>query len=156
MDDPIVLAAGLARRFEGLCLRPYVCPAGYWTIGYGSRWLANGAAVCGCTAPVTAAEADSLLLAALRALQPEIRKSVHVSLTAGQEAALLDFAFNLGLSALAGSTLLRLLNAGQGAVARNQLLLWNHMHKDGQLITSPGLTRRRHAEWLVWAGQPVP
>ncbi|WP_373687513.1 glycoside hydrolase family protein, partial [Acetobacter sp. P5B1] len=47
MNDPIVLAAGLARRFEGLCLRPYVCPAGYWTIGYGSRWLANGAAVCG-------------------------------------------------------------------------------------------------------------
>lgn len=119
-----------------------------------SRWLANGAAVCAHTGPITAAEAESLLLAALRVLQPEIRKIVHVSLTAGQEAALLDFAFNLGVSALAGSTLLRQLNAGQGAVARNQLLLWNHMHKDGQLIISPGLTRRRHAEWLVWAGQP--
>lgn len=44
----------------------------------------------------------------------------------------------------------------QGAVARNQLLLWNHMHKDGELVTSPGLTKRRHAEWLVWAGLPVP
>lgn len=156
MDDPIVLAASLARRFEGLCLRPYVCPAGYWTIGYGSRLLANGAAVCSRTAPITAAEADSLLLAALRALQPEIRKCVHVPLTVGQEAALLDFAFNLGLSALVGSTLLRRLNAGQGAVARNQLLLWNHMHKDGELVTSPGLTRRRYAEWQVWAGQPPP
>lgn len=156
MDDPILIAASLARRFEGLCLRPYVCPAGYWTIGYGSRWLANGAAVCGRTAPITAAEADNLLMAALHVLQPEICKLARVSLTTGQEAALLDFAFNLGLSALAGSTLLRLLNAGQGAVARNQLLRWNHMHKDGELVTSPGLTRRRHAEWLVWAGQPLP
>ncbi|MCG4253163.1 lysozyme [Acetobacter tropicalis] len=154
MNDPILLAAALARRFEGLCLRPYVCAAGYWTIGYGSRWLANGAAMCAHAAPITAAEAESLLLAALRTLQPEIRKIVHVSLTARQEAALLDFAFNLGLSALAGSTLLRRLNAGQGAVARNQFLLWNHMHKAGQLITSPGLTRQQHAEWLVWAGQP--
>ncbi|GFE92607.1 lysozyme [Acetobacter persici] len=156
MDDPILIAASLARRFEGLCLRPYVCPAGYWTIGYGSRWLANGAAVCGRTAPITAAEADNLLLTALRGLQPEIRKLARVSLTTGQEAALLDFAFNLGLSALAGSTLMKKLNAGQGAVARNQLLLWNHMHKDGELVTSPGLTKRRHAEWLVWAGLPVP
>nr|WP_243444279.1 hypothetical protein [Acetobacter persici] len=65
---------------RGLCLRPYVCPAGYWTIGYGSRWLANGAAVCGRTAPITAAEADNLLLTALRGLQPEIRKLACVSL----------------------------------------------------------------------------
>lgn len=156
MDDSLSRAAGLARQFEGLRLRPYVCPAGYWTIGYGSRWLANGAAVCGRTAPITPAEADNLLLTAFRALQPEIRKLVRVSLSTGQEAALLDFTFNLGVSALAGSTLLRQLNAGQGAVARNQILLWNHMHKNGELVTSPGLTRRRRAEWLVWAGLPVP
>ncbi|WP_050942354.1 glycoside hydrolase family protein [Acetobacter tropicalis] len=87
MNDPILLAAALARRFEGLCLRPYVCAAGYWTIGYGSRWLANGAAMCAHAAPITAAEAESLLLAALRTLQPEIRKIVHVSLTARQEPA---------------------------------------------------------------------
>ncbi|MFS8366957.1 glycoside hydrolase family protein [Acetobacter oryzifermentans] len=55
------------------------------------------------------------------------------------------------MSALAGSTLLSLLNAGQGNAARNQLLLWNHMHRNGQLITVAGLTLRRRAEWQMWA-----
>ncbi|OUL65182.1 lysozyme, partial [Acetobacter senegalensis] len=42
MNDSIALAAALARDYEGLSLRPYVCPAGYWTIGYGNRCLADG------------------------------------------------------------------------------------------------------------------
>ncbi|GAN64715.1 hypothetical protein AA0313_1829 [Acetobacter indonesiensis NRIC 0313] len=38
MNDSIALAAVLAREFEGPSLRPYVCPAGYWTIGYEVRF----------------------------------------------------------------------------------------------------------------------
>ncbi|WP_408736265.1 glycoside hydrolase family protein, partial [Acetobacter persici] len=37
MNDSISIAAGLAREYEGLRLKPYICPAGYWTIGYGNR-----------------------------------------------------------------------------------------------------------------------
>lgn len=133
MNDPINMAADLCCQFEGLRLAPYLCPAGYWSIGYGNRFLANGAAVTARTAPITAEQADALLLP-------------------GREAALLDFAFNLGLSALAGSTLLKLLNAGHDMQAGEQLLLWDHMHKNGQLITVPGLTRRRQAEWHLWVG----
>ena len=33
--DAIQIAAALARRFEGLYLSPYLCPAGVPTIGYG-------------------------------------------------------------------------------------------------------------------------
>ncbi|WP_148089113.1 lysozyme, partial [Acetobacter pasteurianus] len=84
-------------------------------------------------------------------LLPQILRLVRVPLTPGQQAALLDFTYNLGLPALAGSTLLKLLNAGQGNAARNQLLLWNHMHRNGQLITVAGLTLRRRAEWQLWA-----
>ncbi|OAG75676.1 phage-related lysozyme [Acetobacter malorum] len=66
--------------------------------------------------------------------------------------AVLDWQFNLGTSAVASSTLIRLLNSGQDIAAGEQLLLWDHAHKDGHLITLPGLTVRRHAEWLVYTG----
>lgn len=150
MNDPVEMAAGLCRTFEGLRLAPYLCPRGYWTIGYGSRFLANGAAVTARTPPITAVQADALLLLTLQRLRPEVRQLVQVALSVGVEAALLDFAFNLGLTALAGSTLLKLLNAGHAADAAGQLLLWDHIHKNGRLITLPGLTRRRQAEWRLW------
>lgn len=150
MNDPVEMAASLCRTFEGLRLAPYLCPRGYWTIGYGSRFLANGAAVTARTPPITAVQADALLLLTLQRLRPEVRQLVQVTLSVGVEAALLDFAFNLGLTALAGSTLLKLLNAGHAADAAGQLLLWDHIHKNGQLITLPGLTRRRQAEWRLW------
>lgn len=150
MNDPVEMAANLCRTFEGLRLAPYLCPRGYWTIGYGSRFLANGTAVTARTSPITAVQADALLLLTLQRLRPEVQQLVHVTLTASTEAALLDFAFNLGLTALAGSTLLRLLNAGRAGDAAGQLLLWDHIHKNGQLVTLPGLTRRRQAEWRLW------
>lgn len=152
MNDPISMAADLCRQFEGLRLAPYLCPAGYWSIGYGSRFLDNGAAVTPRTAPITAQQADALLLITLRRIQPELHQLVYVPLLPSKEAALMDFAFNLGLSALAGSTLLKLLNTGHDMQAGEQLLLWDHMHKNGQLITVPGLTRRRQAEWHLWVG----
>lgn len=150
MNDPVEMAASLCRTFEGLRLAPYLCPRGYWTIGYGSRFLANGAAVTARTPPITAAQADALLQLTLQRLMPEVRQLVHGALPSGCEAALLDFAFNLGLTALAGSTLLKQLNAGHAAEAAGQLLLWDHIHKNGQLIALPGLTRRRQAEWQLW------
>ncbi|WP_143170902.1 glycoside hydrolase family protein [Desulfopila aestuarii] len=35
------MAKKLARRFEGLRLARYLCPAGYMTIGYGHRFAAD-------------------------------------------------------------------------------------------------------------------
>jgi lysozyme len=34
-DEALATACRLARRWEGLRLRAYKCPAGVWTIGYG-------------------------------------------------------------------------------------------------------------------------
>ncbi|MBS1015208.1 lysozyme [Acetobacter persici] len=152
MNDSISIAAGLAREYEGLRLKPYICPAGYWTIGYGNRCLANGSAVTRLTPAITAVQAEALLMLTLAGLRYKLRQLVHVALTPNKEGALLDWQFNLGTSAIAGSTLLRLLNSGQDIAAGEQLLLWNHAHKDGHLITLPGLTNRRHAEWLIYTG----
>lgn len=152
MNDSIQLAACLCRKFEGLRLRPYVCPAGYWSIGYGNRALANGAAVTAKTAPITQQQAEVLLVFTLEGLRVKLRQLVRTQLSPNREGALLDFQYNLGTAALAGSTLLKDLNAGHDIAASDQLLLWNHMHRNGQLITVPGLTARRHAEWLLWSG----
>ncbi|KXV79672.1 lysozyme [Acetobacter malorum] len=152
MNDSITIAAGLAREYEGLRLKPYICPAGYWTIGYGNRCLADGAAVTARTPAITAVQAAALLMQTLSGLRIKLRQLVHVALTPNKEGALLDWQFNLGTSAIAGSSLIRLLNCGQDIAAGEQLLLWDHAHKNGHLITLPGLTARRHAEWLVYTG----
>ncbi|CEF41147.1 lysozyme [Acetobacter senegalensis] len=152
MNDSIALAAALAREYEGLSLRPYICPAGYWTIGYGNRCLADGAAVTARTRPITRQQAEDLLLFTLAGLRLKLRALIHVPVTPNQEAALLDWQYNLGTSAIAGSTLLRLLNSGQTIAAGEQLLLWDHMHRNGHLVRVPGLTRRRQAEWHLYVG----
>lgn len=152
MNDSIALAAALAREFEGLSLRAYVCPAGYWTIGYGNRCLANGTAVTSRTKPITKQQAEDLLLFTLAGLRVKLRALIQVRITVNQEAALLDWQYNLGTSAIAGSSLLRLLNSGQSIAAGEQLLLWDHMHRNGHLVRVPGLTRRRQAEWHLYVG----
>lgn len=152
MNDTIALAADLAREFEGCRLRPYLCPAGYWTIGWGNRALANGAAVTQQTPAITQTYADALLQCTLVALLGKLRQMLRVSLPVSKEAAVLDLQYNIGTAALASSTLLRLLNAGRLYDAGSQILLWNHIHKNGQLIESSGLTRRRQAEWHLFMG----
>ncbi|OUL64469.1 lysozyme, partial [Acetobacter senegalensis] len=104
MNDSIALAAALARDYEGLSLRPYVCPAGYWTIGYGNRCLADGSAVTARTRPITRQQAEDLLLFTLAGLRVKLRALIHVPVTPKQEAALLDWQYNLGTGVIAGST----------------------------------------------------
>lgn len=104
------------------------------------------------TAPITQQQAETLLVFTLAGLRVKLRQLVHTQLSPNREGALLDFQYNLGTAALTGSTLLKDLNAGHDIAASDQLLLWNHMHRNGQLITVPGLTARRRAEWLLWSG----
>lgn len=59
--------------------------------------------------------------------------------------ALLDFAFNLGDTALAGSALRKCVNAGDWEGARIQILRWNKAR--GKVLA--GLTRRRQAEAVL-------
>ena len=67
---------------------------------------------------------------------------MKVPLTQGEFDALTDFVFNCGCGAFAGSTMLRLLNAGDYQSAAGQFDLWDHA--GGQVVA--GLLRRREAE----------
>ena len=64
IDRSVQVAAALARRFEGLYLTPYLCPAGVPTIGYGATYYEDGTRVTLHDPKITRARAEALLLAA--------------------------------------------------------------------------------------------
>lgn len=67
--NSILLASLLIAHFEGLCFIPYLEPAHYWAIGYGSRTLADGTSVHKDIPPISREEADALFEGHLLALQ---------------------------------------------------------------------------------------
>jgi lysozyme len=71
-----------------------------------------------------------------------VEVAVEVPLTDNQFAALVSFAFNVGLGALKSSTLLARLNARNYSEAAAQLDRWNKA--SGRVLA--GLVRRRAAE----------
>lgn len=137
------LVAALCRRFEGFSAVPYLCPAGVPTIGYGATYYADGRAVRLSDRAITRDEADALLLATLRRdFVPAVLRLCARADTPGRLAALADFAFNLGQSRLAASTLRRRVAAADWAGARVELLKW--VYGGGKRLR--GLELRRGAE----------
>lgn len=134
----------LIKQFEGLYLHAYRCPAGVPTIGYGhTAGVAMGQTI-------TQQQADDYLRRDVRQFERAVSRLVRVPLTQGQFDALVSFTFNLGEGALAQSTLLRLLNAGDYASAAAQFDRWN---KAGGRVL-PGLVRRRAAERALFEALP--
>lgn len=141
--DALTQAMLLARRFEGFYSSPYLCPAGVPTIGYGSTHYEGGTAVQLTDPPIARERAEQLLRWEIeRQCAPAVRRLCPAAALPGRQAALIDFAYNLGTGRLKTSTLRRLVNAGRWAQVPAELAKWN---KGGGRVL-PGLTRRRAAE----------
>jgi lysozyme len=141
--EAVLLAAKLCRHFEGLYLRPYMCPAAVATIGYGSTLYEDGSRVSLTDPAITRERAEALLLHDLmRRRAPGVSRLCPGVQAPGLQAALLDFAFNLGLGALAGSTLRKRVNAGQLDAVPTELRKW--VRGGGRVLR--GLELRREAE----------
>lgn len=140
--------AGLAliMNYEGLVLKPYRCPAGYLTIGYGHRIKTDEI-----FENFDKVEASKLLAEDLIVFQDAVADLVEVSLNANQFSALVCFTFNVGVEAFKNSTLLRLLNRGWYDQVPAQLLRWDRIKKK----ESVGLAKRRTAEAQLWSA-PLP
>lgn len=133
----------LIKTSEGLRLKAYRDAVGVLTIGYGS----TGPHVKpGMT--ITEAEAEALLRKDLDRFERGVVELAG-EMTAGQFSALVSFSFNLGLSALRDSTLLRLHRAGDFDGAAAQFGRWNRA--GGRVL--PGLTKRRAAERALYGGR---
>jgi len=134
----------LIKRFEGCKLKPYLCPAGYWTVGYG-HVIGNGK-----TKPekqlYTQGEINELLRTDLARFEQGVLRYCPVPLTQFEFDSLVSFSFNLGLGVLQRSTLRRkILRQDKQAAARN-ILKYNKA--GGQVLK--GLTRRREAEYRMF------
>ncbi|MCK6431900.1 MAG: lysozyme [Aquabacterium sp.] len=143
------IAMALARRFEGLRLRPYLCPAGVPTIGYGATTYLDGRAVSPGDPAITPAGAERLLERQMAGtFLPSAQRLCPTADTAGRVAALADFAFNLGPTRLKASTLRRRVLAGDWAGAAVELRRW--VRGGGRVL--PGLVLRREAEIALLGG----
>lgn len=140
----------LAKRFEGferkvkrgveITAVPYICPAGFWTIGYGHLCDPKHS-------PITEAEAEVYLMRDLQTAIAATLRYCPVLATEpeGRLAAIVDFTFNLGAGRLQTSTLRRRVNQRDWAAACQELRRW--VYGGGKVL--PGLAARRAAETLL-------
>jgi lysozyme len=139
-------AIDLAKRFEGFHqvpkvdpgrAHPYLCPAGYWTIGYGHLCDPKHP-------PITEAEAEVYLARDLQSALAATLRYCPVLATEpeGRLAAIVDFTFNLGAGRLQTSTLRRRINQRDWTGAAGDLRKW--VHAGGKRL--PGLVARRVVE----------
>jgi GH24 family phage-related lysozyme (muramidase) len=137
----------LIKRFEGFVAQPYLCPAGFLTIGYGHRVhlserkaMQNG---------ITPAAAEELLLRDVAAAGRAVLRLIEVPLLNSQYDALVSFTFNLGSAALQRSTLRQKINRNEHLDVPAELLKW--VWAGGRKL--PGLVARRAAEGArYWEG----
>lgn len=103
----------LIKKYEGCSLKPYRCPAGIPTIGFGSTYHIDGSKVRMTDKPISEKEAEELLKDTLVQFEEGVSKMVTSKITQNQFNALVSFAYNLGLGSLRGSTLLKKVNINQ-------------------------------------------
>jgi lysozyme len=139
----VQVASALARRFEGLFLLPYLCPAGIPSIGYGATYYEDGVRVALKDPAVSRERAEALLLWMVRTIYlPAVLRLCPRVDTPERLAALIDFAFNLGTGNLAASTLRKRVNANRWAEVPAEIRKWNR--GGGRVLR--GLVLRREAE----------
>lgn len=144
VDEAVEVAAALCRPFEGLRLQPYICPAGYPTIGYGTVWKPDGSKVTMEHPPISKETAEAWLVHELRHnyLAGVLKSSPGLLTRPRALGAMTDFAYNLGVARYRASTLRKRVDDGDWEDAKAQLMLWTR----GAGRVLPGLVRRRAAE----------
>jgi lysozyme len=144
VDKSLEIAAALCRRFEGFSATPYLCPAGYLTIGYGTVFKPDGTQVTKDEPPITKEVAEQWLQHELRHNYQAGVLKASPSLINHPEVlgALTDFAYNLGVPRYRASTLRKRVNEGDWEGAKTELGRW--VRGGGRVLR--GLVLRRQAE----------
>ena len=137
-------ALALIKRWEGCRLTAYQDVAGIWTIG----WGATGP---GITRGVvwTQKQADDRLAADVARFLAGVTAALKRPANDYQLGAMVSLAYNIGLGAFIGSTLLRLFNAGQVELAAAQFGAWRRA--GGKVVQ--GLVNRRADERRTFEGR---
>ena len=129
----------LIKLFEGCKLKSYKCPAGVWTIAYGSTFYLDGSKVL-MGQKISQAEADMLLLKLLPKYEATVDRNIKVTVTQNQYDALVSFCWNCGSS----ESLFRLVNIKATDEVIHKWLCSHYIMGGGKVLA--GLVRRRKAE----------
>lgn len=139
-------------EFEKFVSKPYLDMVGKWTIGYGNTYYPNGKPVKSTDKPLTKAEAIQLKIdivnrdfaAAVNImLANEIEKG---RISQNQFDALVCLAYNIGVNAMQGSSVIRNIKQNRFAAAADSFLLWNKGKVNGVRKVIKGLVNRREKE----------
>ena len=136
-------ALDFTARFEGFKATAYLCPAGVWTIGFGSTGphVKPGMTITRSRAMLLLREDMQI---AIRKLYSVLKPGVIEGLSEHQWAALLSFAFNVG--ARKDWTLWKHLNAGKLHLVPAEIMRFTRAN--GKVLK--GLVRRRSEEVALW------
>lgn len=140
-EDWLDFCRPLVEQWESCKLIAYPDPAtggDPWTVGWGS----TGTGITQGTVWTQSKADDDLTHRLVYEFAPGVQEVVAVELSAQQMGACVDLAYNIGVSAFQGSTLVKLLNQGDYAGAADQFLVWDRAN--GQVMQ--GLLNRRKAE----------
>ena len=132
----------IVKNFEGISLKPYLCPANVWTVGYGATVGSDGGPIDPDMEPISETEAEALLLRDLESSEGWVSRLIKTALTENQYSALTSFTFNVGAGALQRSTLRMKLNRSEYENAADEFPKWKFANK--RILA--GRVRRRAAE----------
>lgn len=159
VQSPEPLHHTLIKHYEQCRLKPYLCPAGIPTIGWGSTYYEDGTAVTLKDPEITVERAQRLFAQTVRQFENDVRALVKRPMTDGQFGALVSFAFNVGsdidtdliAEGLGDSTLLRLFNLRLDDKATLEFSKWTKGRVKGVLQVLNGLVKRRAAEATLFS-----
>ena len=137
----------LIKRFEGVCYKPYKCPAGLWTVGIGHLIEGGKSLPKSWDRTFTESEVDAILRKDLIRFERGVTMLFPVSyrFTQGMFDALVSFAFNGGVGLLQRSTVRSALLRGDKEMAGQSLL--KYCRGGGKILR--GLQLRRQAEYKL-------
>lgn len=142
---PSVNAVYIVKKYEGFKRSAYKCPAGVWTIGYGSTMWSDGKKVFPGQI-ISLPDAERLLMWELENKSHALN-AMNVFFNQNQFDALCSFIYNLGVGAFKRSTMYRkiLVNPNDRTI-RDEFMKWNKARVNGELKVLNGLTKRRKEE----------
>ena len=71
----------MVKSFEGISLKPYLCPANVWTVGYGATVSRTGGPIDLDMEPISETEAEALLIRYLESSEGWVRRLIKTALT---------------------------------------------------------------------------
>lgn len=132
----------LIKKYEGFSSVPYLCPAGYWTVGYGTVVREEDVEKYK-ESPITKEQGEILLIENLTKMFKIVRPMLkNVRMETDMWDAIMSFVYNVGTYAFYRSTLRRKLLREEYFEAGDEFRRW--VYVGGRKLI--GLVRRREEE----------